>query len=126
MLLSSGLSESGFDAGEPALDPGKRRLFVSEVSKGFRQRRFYDLSDRDKRDILKLMARVAEQAYRRGVQQGRRIGGQVVLPARLVGVALPPVARPVPLDRQSDDDCQPRPARCRMWRAAARAGVLQR
>jgi hypothetical protein len=43
---------------------------VSEVAKGFRQRRFCDLSDRDKRDILKLMARVAEQAYRRGVQQG--------------------------------------------------------
>jgi hypothetical protein len=43
---------------------------VSEVAKGFRQRRFFDLSDRDKRDILKLMARVAEQAYRRGVQQG--------------------------------------------------------
>ena len=29
-----------------------------------RQRQFFDLSDRDKRDILKLMARVAEQAYR--------------------------------------------------------------
>ena len=43
---------------------------MSEVAKGFRQRRFFDLSDRDKRDILKLMARVAEQAYRRGVQQG--------------------------------------------------------
>jgi hypothetical protein len=43
---------------------------VREVAKGFRQRRFFALSDRDKRDILKLMARVAEQAYRRGVQQG--------------------------------------------------------
>jgi hypothetical protein len=32
---------------------------VSEVAKGFRQRRFFDLSDRDKRDMLKLMARVA-------------------------------------------------------------------
>ena len=39
---------------------------MSEVAKGFRHRRFFDLSDRDKRDILKLMALVAEQAYRRG------------------------------------------------------------
>jgi hypothetical protein len=39
---------------------------VSEVAKGFRQRRFCALADRDKRDLLKLMARVAEQAYRRG------------------------------------------------------------
>jgi hypothetical protein len=49
---------------------------VSEVAKGFRQRRFFDLSDRDKRDILKLMARVAEQAYRRGVQQGAGLAGK--------------------------------------------------
>jgi hypothetical protein len=49
---------------------------VSEVAKGFRRRRFYDLSDRDKRDLLKLMARVAEQAYRRGVQQGAGLGGK--------------------------------------------------
>ena len=43
---------------------------------GFRQRRFCDLADRDKRDILKLMARVAEQAYRRGVQQGAGLAGK--------------------------------------------------
>jgi hypothetical protein len=49
---------------------------VSEVAKGFRQRRFCDLSDRDKRDMLKLMARVAEQAYRRGVQQGAGLAGK--------------------------------------------------
>jgi hypothetical protein len=49
---------------------------VSEVAKGFRQRRFFDLSDRDKRDMLKLMARVAEQAYRRGVQQGAGLAGK--------------------------------------------------
>jgi hypothetical protein len=49
---------------------------VSEVAKGFRRRRFFDLSDRDKRDILKLMARVAEQAYRRGVQQGAGLAGK--------------------------------------------------
>ena len=49
---------------------------MSEVAKGFRQRRFCDLSDRDKRDILKLMARVAEQAYRRGVQQGAGLAGK--------------------------------------------------
>jgi hypothetical protein len=49
---------------------------VSEVAKGFRQRRFFDLSDRDKRDLLKLMARVAEQAYRRGVQQGAGLAGK--------------------------------------------------
>jgi hypothetical protein len=49
---------------------------VREVAKGFRQRRFFDLSDRDKRDILKLMARVAEQAYRRGVQQGAGLAGK--------------------------------------------------
>ncbi|MGZ9086845.1 MAG: hypothetical protein ACXW3R_15225 [Rhodoplanes sp.] len=49
---------------------------MSEVAKGFRQRRFVDLADRDKRDILKLMARVAEQAYRRGVQQGAGLAGK--------------------------------------------------
>lgn len=43
---------------------------MNEVTKGFRDRRFLSLSERDKRDILKLMARVAEQAYRRGAQQG--------------------------------------------------------
>jgi hypothetical protein len=41
-----------------------------------RARRFVDLADRDKRDILKLMARVAEQAYRRGVQQGAGLAGK--------------------------------------------------
>ena len=48
---------------------------MNEVAKGFRQRRFFVLSDRDKRDLLKLMARVAEQAYRRGVQQGAGLAG---------------------------------------------------
>jgi hypothetical protein len=41
-----------------------------------RASRFCDLPDRDKRDILKLMARVAEQAYRRGVQQGAGLAGK--------------------------------------------------
>jgi hypothetical protein len=54
---------------EPAVVLAKGGCAVSEVAKGFRQWRFFDLSDRDKQDILKLMARVAEQAYRRGVQQ---------------------------------------------------------
>jgi hypothetical protein len=49
---------------------------MSEVAKRFRQRRFRDLPDGDKRDILKLMARVAEQAYRRGVQQGAGLAGK--------------------------------------------------
>jgi hypothetical protein len=49
---------------------------MSEVAKGFRRGRFLDLSDRDKRDMLKLMARVAEQAYRRGVQQGAGLAGK--------------------------------------------------
>ena len=49
---------------------------MSEVAKGFRRWRFFDLSDRDKRDMLKLMARVAEQAYRRGVQQGAGLAGK--------------------------------------------------
>ena len=49
---------------------------MSEVAKGFRQGRFCNLSDPDKRDILKLMARVAEQAYRRGVQQGVGLAGK--------------------------------------------------
>ena len=49
---------------------------MSDVAKGFRQRQFCDLSDRNKRDILKLMARVAEQAYRRGVQQGAGLAGK--------------------------------------------------
>ena len=35
-----------------------------------------NLPDRDKRHILKLMARVAEQAYRRGVQQGAGLAGK--------------------------------------------------
>ena len=35
---------------------------MSELAKGFRRGRFFDLSDRDKRDIITLMARVAEQA----------------------------------------------------------------
>ena len=44
---------------------------MNDVTKGFfRDQRFLSLSERDKRDILKLMARVAEQAYRRGAQQG--------------------------------------------------------
>ena len=37
---------------------------------GFHDGRFVALSESDKRDVLKLMARVAEQAYRRGAQQG--------------------------------------------------------
>lgn len=49
---------------------------MSEVMKGFRQGRFSPLSDRDKRDIVKVMARVAEQAYRRGVQQGAGLLGR--------------------------------------------------
>ena len=49
---------------------------MSEVTKGFRRGRFFDLSDRDKRDIITLMARVAEQAYRRGVQQGAGLAGK--------------------------------------------------
>jgi hypothetical protein len=40
----------------PALVLAKGGCAVSEVAKEFRQRRFFDLSDRDKRDILKLMA----------------------------------------------------------------------
>jgi len=43
---------------------------MSDVTKGLRDRRFLSLSERDKRDMLKLMARAAEQAYRRGAQQG--------------------------------------------------------
>jgi hypothetical protein len=98
---------------------------VSEVAKGFRPRRFFDLSDRDKRDILKLMARVAEQAYRRGVQQGAGLAGKPSFSRRPMGIAVPSVARPVAVDRPPDDDHQPRSARRRMWRAIARAGVIQ-
>jgi hypothetical protein len=43
---------------------------MNDVTKGFRDGRFLSLSERDKRDVLKLMARVAEEAYRRGAQQG--------------------------------------------------------
>jgi hypothetical protein len=43
---------------------------MNDVTMGFRDGRFLSLSERDKRDVLKLMARVAEQAYRRGAQQG--------------------------------------------------------
>ena len=43
---------------------------MNDVTKGFRDQRFLSLSERDKRDILRLIARVAEQAYRRGAQQG--------------------------------------------------------
>jgi hypothetical protein len=43
---------------------------MSDVTKGFRDGRFNSLSQRDQQDILKLIARIAEQAYRRGAQQG--------------------------------------------------------
>ena len=49
---------------------------MDDVTKGFRDQRFLSLSERDKRDILKLMARVAEQAYRRGAQQGAGLAGK--------------------------------------------------
>src|SRR5512132_2188272 len=96
---------------------------VSEVAKGFRQRRFFDLSDRDKRDMLKLVARVAEQAYRRGVQQGARLDGNPFFRGDLWEWRYR-ASRPLAVGRQSDDD-EPRPARYRMWRAA-RARVLRR
>jgi hypothetical protein len=37
---------------------------MSDVTKGFRDGRFLSLYERDQRDVLKLMARVAEQASR--------------------------------------------------------------
>jgi hypothetical protein len=43
---------------------------MTGVTKGFRDGRFVSVAERDRRDLLKLMARVAEQAYRRGAQQG--------------------------------------------------------
>ncbi|MFO1155178.1 MAG: hypothetical protein U1E42_16175 [Rhodospirillales bacterium] len=43
---------------------------MTDVTKGFRDGRFVSVAERDRRDLLKLMARVAEQAYRRGAQQG--------------------------------------------------------
>jgi hypothetical protein len=43
---------------------------MTDVTKGFRDGRFASVAERDRRDLLKLMARVAEQAYRRGAQQG--------------------------------------------------------
>jgi hypothetical protein len=67
---------------------------MSEVAKGFRQRRFFDLSDRDKRDMLKLMARVAEQAYRRGVQQGAGLAGKPVRRALLAASIVELFRRP--------------------------------
>lgn len=48
---------------------------MSDLARGFRLGRFCDLSSRDRRDIITLMARVAEQAYRRGVQQGAGLVG---------------------------------------------------
>ena len=101
---------------------------MREVAKGFHRRRFCDLPDRDKRDILKLMARVAEQAYRRGVQQGarRRTGRQGILPRRSVGVALPSVARPVAVGRPSDDDHQPRSVQYRVRRRTDIGETLQK
>ena len=45
-------------------------LAMTDVTKGFRDGRFVSVAERDRRDLLKLMARVAEQAYRRGAQQG--------------------------------------------------------
>lgn len=49
---------------------GVRRVGMTDVTKGFRDGRFVSVDERDRRDLLKLMARVAEQAYRRGAQQG--------------------------------------------------------
>ena len=43
---------------------------ASSVAKGFTEDRFAALSERDQGDLLKPMARIAEKAYRRGVQQG--------------------------------------------------------
>ncbi len=43
---------------------------MTDVTKGFRDGRFVSVAERDRRDLLKLMARVTEQAYRRGAQQG--------------------------------------------------------
>jgi len=43
---------------------------MTDMTKGFGDGRFSSLAGRDGKDILELMARVAEQAYRRGVQQG--------------------------------------------------------
>src|SRR5512132_4445230 len=97
---------------------------VSEVAKGFRQRRFFDLSDRDKRDILKLMARVAEQAYRRGAQQGAGLAGKPSFRGDLwewryrPSLDLSPrVDSPTTTTRLDRLDAE--------WRATARAGVLQ-
>ena len=43
---------------------------MDDVTKGFRDGRFLSLTERDRKDLLRLIARIAEQAYRRGAQQG--------------------------------------------------------
>ena len=53
-------------------------IAASSIAKGFEEDRFAALADRDQRDLLKLMARIAEKAYRRGVQQGaEHCGGEL-------------------------------------------------
>ena len=56
---------------------------MNDVTKGFRDGRFLSLSARDKRDVLKLMARIAEQAYRRGAQQGAGLAQRLFFRADL-------------------------------------------
>ena len=98
---------------------------MSEVAKGFRQRRFFDLSDRDKRDLLKLMARVAEQAYRRGVQQGAGLAGKSSFRGDLWEWRYRPSLDLSPWVDSPRMTTSLGSARGRMWRAIARAWVLQ-
>ena len=46
------------------------------VAAGLRDREFEHLSERDRRKLVRLMARIAEKAYRRGAQHGAFLVGQ--------------------------------------------------
>lgn len=98
---------------------------MSEVAKGFRRGRFCDLADRDKRDLLKLIARVAEQAYRRGVQQGGGLAGKPSFRGDL-WEWLSSIARRIAVDRSADDHHEPRSPEYRVRRATPRARLCEK
>jgi hypothetical protein len=55
----------------------KSSFNTKSVAYGLRDGEFSELPEKTKKKLVKLMARLSEQAYRRGFQQGHTLGGQV-------------------------------------------------